>query len=117
MEKILTIDGKDVRFKATANTPRLYRIKFRRDMFRDMAQLDMRNRKGKFDIPDLTLFENVAYIMALQANAAIGEISEWLDNFKIFDIYEVLPELLNLWGINLETAAKSKKNKLKVIGK
>lgn len=117
MEKTLIIDGKEVKFKATANTPRLYRIKFRRDMFQDMVLLEKKNRKGKFDIPDLSIFENVAYIMALQANASVGEISEWLDNFKIFDIYSVLPELLGLWGVNLETTAISKKNKLKVAGK
>ena len=63
------------------------------------------------------MFENIAYTMALQANAQIGEISDWLDEFKVFDIYEVLPELFELWGANLETTVTSKKNKLKAIAR
>ena len=83
----------------------------------DMAELAKQHKKGRFDIPDLTMFENIAYTMALQANAQIGEISDWLDEFKVFDIYEVLPELFELWGANLETTVTSKKNKLKVIAR
>ena len=114
MEKTITIDGREIKFKATANTPRLYRLKFRRDMMRDMAELAKQHKRGRFDIPDLTMFENIAYTMA---NAQIGEISDWLDEFKVFDIYEVLPELFELWGANLETTVTSKKNKLKAIAR
>ncbi len=117
MEKTITIDGREIKFKATANTPRLYRLKFRRDMMRDMAELAKQHKRGQFDIPDLTMFENIAYTMALQANAQIGEISDWLDEFKVFDIYEVLPELFELWGANLETTVTSKKNKMKAIAR
>ena len=117
MEKTILIDGREVRFKATANTPRLYRLKFRRDMLQDMAKLANQYSKGKIDIPELTVFENVAYIMALQADAQIGEVSDWLDDFRIFDIYEVLPQLLELWGMNMETTIESKKNKRRVAGR
>ena len=39
MEKTITVDGREVRMKASALVPRLYRFKFGRDMMRDMAQL------------------------------------------------------------------------------
>ena len=116
METVIKIDGKDVKFKATANTPRLYRLKFRRDMLQDMAKLAKQYTDGEFEIPELTVFENVAYIMALQADARLGEVSDWLDDFKIFDIYQILPRLLELWGMNMESTAESKKNRLKAAG-
>ena len=39
MDKVLTIDGKEVGFRASALTPRLYRHKFGRDIVRDLNQL------------------------------------------------------------------------------
>ena len=36
MEAEIQIDGKTVKFRATAAVPRLYRIKFRRDILQDM---------------------------------------------------------------------------------
>ena len=73
--------------------------------------------KGKADdgeelqIEDLEIFENVAYIMAWHADPTIpGTIEEWLDEFEMFSIYQVLPEILELWGANLVTDIESKKN-------
>ena len=37
-------------------------------------------------------------------------IEKWLDEFEMFSIYEVLPEILELWGANLQTQVQSKKN-------
>ena len=39
MEKIIRIDGRDVPFRATAAVPRLYRIKFGRDIMQDMKSI------------------------------------------------------------------------------
>ena len=39
MEKTINIDGKEVRLRATAAVPRLYRIKFGRDIMQDLAKL------------------------------------------------------------------------------
>ena len=36
MEKFIRIDGREVPFRATAAVPRLYRIKFGRDIMQDM---------------------------------------------------------------------------------
>ena len=38
-----------------------------------------------------------------------GNIDDWLDQFEMFFIYEILPEILELWGTNLETEVESKK--------
>ena len=36
----IEIDGKQVPFKASAAVPRIYRIKFQRDIYRDLAALE-----------------------------------------------------------------------------
>ena len=115
-EKTIQISGKSVRFRSSAAIPRLYRIKFKRDIFKDLTKLE-KSYKGKTDdgeemqIEDLEIFENVAYIMAWHANPSIpDDINDWLDEFEMFSIYQVLPEILDLWGTNLVTDIQSKKN-------
>ena len=124
LEKTLTISGKEVRFRSSATVPRLYRIKFKRDIFKDLAKLeksykDKASEDGStLEIEDLEIFENVAYIMAFHADHSIpGTIDEWLDQFEMFSIYEVLPKILELWGTNLMTEVESKKNLAAVAGK
>lgn len=109
-EKTVLISGKEVRFRSSTAIPRLYRIKFKRDIFKDLTKLG-KSYKGKADegekmqIEDLEIFENVAYIMAYHADHSIpGTIDDWLDEFEMFSIYQVLPEVLELWGANLKTS-------------
>ena len=116
LEKTVLVSGKEVRFSSSAAIPRLYRIKFKRDIFKDLSKLEA-SYKGKTEagkeiqIEDLEIFENVAYIMAWHADPTIpGTIEEWLDEFEMFSIYQVLPEILDLWGTNLVTDIQSKKN-------
>lgn len=35
---------------------------------------------------------------------------EWLDEFNTFSIYQVLPKLIELWGMNIRTDVEAKKN-------
>lgn len=113
-------DGKpkivDVPLKATANIPRMYRIWFRRDIIQDMQELKKAAEKAEkngeeYSIENLSIFENVAYCMARLADLenTPHTIDEWLDRFSTFSIYEVLPQILELWELNLETNSESKK--------
>ena len=62
------------------------------------------------EIDDLEIFENVAYIMAFHADPTVPKtIDEWLDQFEMFSIYQVLPEILELWGTNMLTDVTAKK--------
>lgn len=123
LEKTIAIGDKQVKFRSSATIPRLYRVKFKRDIFKDLSRLES-SYKGKsedgssFEIEDLEIFENVAYIMAYHADHSIpSTIEDWLDEFEMFSIYEVLPEILELWGMNLQTEIESKKNFIEVAGK
>ena len=116
IQKNITIDEIDVPFKASAAVPRLYRLKFRRDIYQDFAALqksvgENTEESSALDIESLEVFENIAYIMAKHADAAIpASPDEWLGQFNTFSIYEILPQLIDLWGLNVETQVKSKKN-------
>ena len=116
IKKNITVDGIEVPFKASAAVPRLYRIKFRRDIYKDFASLQTSVQEGDedastLDIESLEVFENIAYIMAKHADpeGVPDNPDEWLEAFNTFSIYEVLPQLIELWGLNVETQAKSKK--------
>ncbi len=121
LQKTVEVCGKEVKFRSSAAVPRLYRIKFKRDIFKDLSKLEKayKEKQAKdeketaegFEIEDLEIFENVAYIMAFHADPSIpGTIDEWLEEFEMFSIYEILPEILELWGTNLITDVQAKKN-------
>ena len=123
-EKTVKVGDREVKFRSSAAVPRLYRIKFKRDIFRDIAKLEKNfAEKGNeelsiLDIDDLEIFENVAYIMAWHADPSIPEtIDEWLEDFEMFSIYEILPEILELWGDNLMTQVEVKKNRQRAAAK
>ena len=122
--KMVEIDGKTIEFKASAAVPRIYRLKFHRDLFIDLQKLaksvDTKGKKSdkpKSEIPieDLEMFENIAYIMAQHANAkeVPSDIMEWLEEFDTFSIYQILPAILELWKINTQTQSIAKKNQNK----
>ena len=115
--KQIEIDGKEVAFKASAAIPRIYRLKFQRDIYKDLHSLekalgDSEEDNSNLDLFSLEMFENIAFIMAKHANPdkVPSEPDEWLEQFNTFSIYEVLPQLFELWSVNLETQAESKKN-------
>lgn len=63
------------------------------------------------DTFSLEMFENIAYVMAKHADANIPDTpEEWLDGFNTFSIYQVLPQLIELWGLNVQTDVSAKKN-------
>ena len=123
IERTIEISGKPVQFRSSATVPRLYRAKFKRDIFKDLTKLEKSfTRKtedgDELQIEDLEIFENVAYIMAYHADPSIPKtIDEWLDQFEMFSIYQVLPQILELWGDNLMTDVKAKKGLAEVSGK
>jgi len=116
MIKQIEIDGKQVSFKASAAIPRIYRMKFQRDIYKDLKALeksigDNSEEGSNLDMFSLEMFENIAFVMAKHADASIPNTpEEWLDGFNTFSIYQVLPQLIELWGLNVKTEVEAKKN-------
>ena len=115
MVKNIEIDGKQVPFRASAAIPRIYRIKFQRDIYKDLAALEKAISKedetvSNLDMFSLEMFENIAYVMAKHADPDIPDTpEEWLDAFNTFSIYQVLPKIIQLWGLNVKTDIEAKK--------
>ena len=115
LKTTIEIDGKPVVVKASAANPRIYRIKFRRDIYKDLRLLEKRvgendEDDSHLDLFSLEIFENIAYIMAKHADSSIPDSpEEWLDEFSTFSIYQILPQLIELWGLNTEVEIDSKK--------
>lgn len=109
MERTIKIGEQEVRFKATAGTARRYRERFNSDIFSDITKL-AKASNGQATAVELSIFENLAYIMAKQADPTVpDDPDEWLDTFEIMPFIEVLPQLLQLWGLNVEGLEESKK--------
>ncbi|MEE1162944.1 MAG: hypothetical protein UHU21_04540 [Lachnospiraceae bacterium] len=122
--KTIQIDGKDVTFRASAAIPRMYRIRFRRDIYQDMAQLTREvdandPNKSEIALDNLEMFENIAYLMAKHADPdnVPNTPEDWLEQFNTFSIYTVLPKIIELWGLNTEQQAESKKKFEQLQGK
>ena len=116
MTKVVEIDGKKVPFKASAAITRIYRVKYGRDIFKDLMKLekalnDNSAEDSNLDLFSLETFENIAYLMAKHADPSLPDSAEeWLDEFSVFSIYQVLPEIIELWGLNVQTQSTAKKN-------
>lgn len=116
LTKTINIDGVETTFRASAAVPRMYRIKFGRDIYKDLSQLEKAVGDGdesasNLDMFSLEMFEDLAWVMAKHANPkGVPESpDEWLEQFNTFSIYQVLPELIDLWGLNVQTQMDSKK--------
>ena len=111
----IEIDGKQVAFKASAAIPRIYRLKFQRDIYKDLRSLERsvgeeNEENSNLDLFSLEMFENITFVMAKHADPSIPDTPEdWLDGFSTFSIYQVLPELIELWGLNVQTDVQAKK--------
>ncbi|SMO55067.1 hypothetical protein [Melghirimyces algeriensis] len=106
MEKTLTIDGKEVRFKSTAATPLRYKAQFGKDFFAEIFKLEsleklMKPKSGKlkaedFSLVDFDVLYNIVWTMAKTADPKIPDPITWLDGFDEFPLMEIFPELQDM---------------------
>lgn len=116
MTKTIQIDGKEIQFKATAATPRVYRQAFGRDIYIDLTTLYEEMEKGEtLSVESLSTYENISFVMAMQAEGKTinretvnEDMSEWLDQFETFSIYRVVPQIMELWRLNAEQTIEPK---------
>lgn len=121
MEKQITAGGEVLTMKASALLPRQYRYHFGRDLIVDMKKAFESSGKsldeiqadpsGSMDAIDMTVFENLAWLMLKNGGTEVGSSpEEWLDSVDdpmIF--YTLLPEVVDLWMRNTATTARPKK--------
>jgi len=113
MEKILTIDGRQVKFKSTGAFLLRYKAQFGRDALRDIFKLqdavDSKNRIKNIDALDLEVFYNLVWTLAKTSDPSIPPPLEWLDTFGEFPLAEIVPEVIDLIFSSLGTTVEPKK--------
>ena len=118
MEKTVEIDGKKVRLKSTAGTPKRYKAQFRKDYFSELLKLSKlmggvdsetfdlsKIDYSELDYLDFEVFYNFIWVLAKTADKTIPEPLDWLDEFETMPIAEIFPEIIDL----LESSISSKK--------
>lgn len=134
MKKTITLDGKSVQIEANALLPRLYRKEFGRDLMTDMRKLldsvrisaealkkarkdpdgvaaELMADPASMDNIDLSVMENITYLMLRSAGEDVGEsVEEWLESLEdSMAIYTAMPDVIEVWTASQKTTSKSKK--------
>lgn len=109
MEKTIKIGEADIKMRSSAAIPRLYRIKFRRDIFKDLNSIQATDDSIPFE--SIEIFENLAYIMAAHADPDINpNVEEWLAQFDTKDFFNALADIMSLWSEEVEQTSTEKKD-------
>lgn len=113
MEKILTIDGRQVKFKSTGAFLLRYKAQFGRDALQDIFKLQKAIGENKeikdVSALDLEVFYNLIWTLAKTADPSIPPPIEWLDEFSEFPLIDIIPELIDMLFSCLSTKVQSKK--------
>lgn len=126
LEKKIMIDGKPVKFRASAAVPRLYMALTGSDIFSDIGDLTEQfhkpaetgeQQKAQIDLKDLgkmSTFENIAYVMAKAADSSVPDtVEEWLDQFGMMSVWRAFPQIAKLWAASQKTNVDLKKKSVR----
>ena len=131
----INIDGKMLAFKASGMTQITYDSLFRgRNFINDIMSLrDIRSdidaagddmTKVNISTDDLRVFANVCYTMRYQALTSPEKKAfrikyptayDWLDDLDTFDIYTILPQVMDLWNLDSISTSKLEEKKAKPV--
>jgi hypothetical protein len=113
MEKILTIDGRQVKFKSTGAFLLKYKAQFGRDALQDIYKLqsaiDDKNNIKNIDALNLEVFYDLVWTLAKTADPSLHPPMEWLDTFDQFPIMDFISELYEMIFSCMTTTVQSKK--------
>lgn len=116
----INISGKSVRFKSNALFPVKYKSETGRDIFKDLKKLEgMQNLTAEnLEEFNIDIFYDIVYVLAWFADKSIGERDEWLLSFDNFDVFEILPQVMDLLTESLaQTKKKKNSHKTKTVKK
>lgn len=108
MEKTLTIDGKQIRFKHTGGTLMRYRNQFNSDFMKDFAVFSATSSTN-YEHFSYECLERIIWALAKTADDRIPDPQTWFDSFDDFDLLKVWEELGELVGEAMKPLVKSLK--------
>ena len=111
MEKTLTIDGQQVRFKSTGATPLRFKAQFGKDYFGELMKMRSLESVMNGDADALASFDfdglyEIIWTLAKTANKEIPEPVEWLDQFDEFPLLDIFMDLQDLIMKSLQSSKK-----------
>lgn len=135
MQKIINIDGRDVKFKASASFIYRYKQQFGKDLLtlvmpliksaidalnrfyamQSNKQVDINtlitdlNLSGAIEKLEIVDLFNIIWVMAKTANRDIADPVEWYDEFDVFPVFDVARELMDIFLPSLFITEESKK--------
>lgn len=131
MTKVVNIEGVERRMTASAILPKQYRAHFGKDLIGEMTKAVRAKLKAagkplanlsdedikevtsdaEFDDLDLTVFENLGWLMLRNGGEDVGDSpDEWLNTLESpLTIYQLMGPIIDLWQINNATTAIPKK--------
>lgn len=130
MEKTIVIDGKAVRLKATASFAIRYKQQFGVDLLTKLIPMIavFENVDGEIEMGDaikllvdngnlleLNDLYNLIWVLAKTADPSIPEPIEWLDEFSVFPLADILQEAIDLVLPTLISTKESKKKTVKKV--
>jgi hypothetical protein len=104
----LNISGKSVQFKSNALFPVKYKSEFKRDIFKDLKYLEGLKNISATNIDEFNMdaMYDIVWTLAWFGDRSIPERDEWLLSFEQFDVYEILPQVLDVLADSLATTKK-----------
>lgn len=104
MEKIVKIGNTEVRMRASALSPVLFRREFNSDLITESAKAI-----GNGTLTNTDIIGQMAYIFAKQCDSEIPSFEEWLDTFELMDLLEASVDIVNVWLDSQKKTSKTKK--------
>lgn len=107
MERIITVDGKEMRMVANGATPLVYRTLFGRDVFDDLQ-----NAIQGDQLRDVSSIERLAYVLGRQGESIDKDtsIEEWLETIDDpMALIMAAGDIMTLWVGNRQTTSVAKK--------
>lgn len=95
IKETITIDGKEITFKMSAATPRIYRAQFQRDL---LLELD--------EPTDFEPYENLAWVAA---GCPGKSVEKWLETLPPTAAVEITAAVIEMWNGNRATVEGAEK--------
>ena len=108
MEKIITLNDKKIRMKASAYSALIYRANFGEDIFPAQAKLiGFASSKNFNDINTVDLLR-MAWSFAKTADKEVIPFEQWVEEVGDFPVLDILPQIAELITANITSTTKIK---------
>ena len=109
MEKIINIDGRDIRLKSNAALLLRYKMQFGKDALGAIMKMDEATKSDGIidaDKLDTEVFYNLLWVMAKTAEPGIAPPLEWFGEFESIPFNETVQTISELLQACLQTKKK-----------